>query len=75
MLSMHRAYHRLLFDNPALPSQQETPGNIVIEIFREGIMLNRKNICTRLLQAPGSATHPAEETHLHELIKLLFQHD
>jgi len=37
------------FNKANQPSQQETLGQIVVELLREGKILNRKAICTRLL--------------------------
>ncbi len=37
------------FNKASLPSQQETPGQIVMDILNEGRHLNRKALCTKLL--------------------------
>ncbi|MGB9098839.1 regulatory protein YcgZ [Erwinia sp.] len=60
------------FSEAALPSQQETLGQIVVEILRSGNLLNRKSICTRLLSRLEQATGQEQEQHYHELIGLLF---
>ncbi|SFM93600.1 Biofilm development protein YmgB/AriR [Izhakiella capsodis] len=60
------------FSKARLPSQQETLGQIVVEILRDGRNLNRKSICTKLLRRLELAGGPDEESHYHELIGLLF---
>lgn len=40
------------FNKASLPSQQETPGQIVMDILNEGRHLNRKALCTKLLSRP-----------------------
>lgn len=37
------------FAKAHLPTQQETLGEIVTEIFKDGRNLNRKSLCTKLL--------------------------
>nr|VXZ86989.1 Uncharacterised protein [Klebsiella pneumoniae] len=37
------------FNKASLPSQQETLGQIVMDILNEGRHLNRKALCTKLL--------------------------
>lgn len=50
------------FNKASLPSQQETLGQIVMDILNEGRHLNRKALCTKLLsrldraRAPGAYT-------------------
>ena len=60
------------FNEAILPSQQETLGQIVVEILRSGITLNRKSLCTRLLKRLELACGAEQEQHYHELIGLLF---
>ena len=36
------------FTKAALPTQQETLGEIVVDILKTGRHLNRKNLCTKL---------------------------
>jgi hypothetical protein len=60
------------FTKAALPSQQETLGEIVVEILSDGRSLNRKSICTKLLRRVEGASGPEEEHHYHTLIGLLF---
>ncbi|MEW7315017.1 regulatory protein YcgZ [Buttiauxella gaviniae] len=60
------------FSKAALPSQQETLGQIVVEILSDGRSLNRKSICTKLLRRVEQASGPEEESHYHTLIGLLF---
>jgi len=63
------------FSKATLPSQQETLGNIVVEILREGRNLNRKAICTKLLRRLELASAAEEEQHFQQLIGLLFEHE
>lgn len=60
------------FSLASLPSQQETLGVIVVEIFRKGRALSRKSICIMLIARLSEATSPQEEEHLQELLSLLF---
>ncbi|NIF23942.1 regulatory protein YcgZ [Candidatus Pantoea multigeneris] len=60
------------FSQASLPSQQETLGQIVVEILREGRSLNRKSLCTKLLRRLELAGSVEEEHHYHQLIGLLF---
>ena len=60
------------FEKAALPTQQETLGQIVVEILSDGRHLNRKNLCTKLLSRLYKASGPEEESHYHALIGLLF---
>lgn len=59
--------------NAALPSQQETLGQVVVEILRAGQSLNRKALCSRLIRRLEQATGPEEEQQLHLLIGMLFE--
>lgn len=63
------------FSKASLPSQQETLGQIVVEILREGRNLNRKSICTKLLRRLELATEAEEEQHYHQFIGLLFERE
>lgn len=63
------------FSKASLPSQQETLGQIVIEILKDGRNLNRKSICTKLLGRLEQVSGPDEEQHYHELIALLFDRE
>ena len=56
------------FNKASLPSQQETLGQIVMDILNEGRNLNRKSLCTKLLG------RLEEENHYQTLIGLLFEH-
>ncbi|ELQ6126970.1 two-component-system connector protein YcgZ [Cronobacter dublinensis] len=60
------------FDKAALPTQQETLGQIVVEILRDGRLLNKKSICTKLLSRLEIASSVEEESHYQTLIGLLF---
>jgi hypothetical protein len=60
------------FNKASLPSQQETLGQIVVEILNDGRSLNRKAICTKLLHRVENASDKEEESHYHMLIGLLF---
>ncbi len=60
------------FNRAALPSQQETLGNIVMEILTDGRNITRKAICTKLLRRVEAASDPEEVAHYHTMIGLLF---
>ncbi|MBK4726626.1 MULTISPECIES: regulatory protein YcgZ [Erwiniaceae] len=60
------------FSEVKMPSQQETLGQIVVEILRSGRQLNRKAICSKLLTRLELASGPEQERHYQELIGLLF---
>lgn len=60
------------FNEAVLPSQQETLGQIVVEILRSGKNLNRKSLCSKLLRRLELASNTEQEQHYHELIGLLF---
>jgi len=60
------------FNAASLPSQQETLGQVVVEILNAGQNVNRKSICTKLLRRRETASSPEEERHYHALISLLF---
>ncbi|HBZ7888702.1 TPA: two-component-system connector protein YcgZ [Klebsiella pneumoniae] len=63
------------FNKASLPSQQETLGQIVMDILNEGRHLNRKALCTKLLSRLDRARapeEPEEESHYQTLIGLLF---
>lgn len=60
------------FNKAVLPTQQETLGQIVVEILSDGRTLNKKSICTKLLSRLEQASGPEEESHYHTLIGLLF---
>ncbi|STV77244.1 two-component-system connector protein YcgZ [Klebsiella michiganensis] len=59
------------FNKASLPSQQETLGQIVMDILNEGRNLNRKSLCTKLLGRLEVASEPEEENHYQTLIGLL----
>lgn len=53
--------------------QQETLGQVVVEILSDGRNLNRKSLCTKLLSRLERADGPEEEEHYHMLLGLLFE--
>lgn len=61
------------FEKVALPIQQETLGQVVVEILSDGRNLNRKSLCTKLLSRLERADGPEEEEHYHMLLGLLFE--
>lgn len=61
------------FEKAALPTQQETLGQVVVEILSDGRNLNRKSLCTKLLSRLEKANGPEEEHHYHMLLGLLFE--
>ncbi|WP_380177535.1 regulatory protein YcgZ [Kalamiella sp. sgz302252] len=56
----------------AVPSHQETLGQVVMEVLKSGITVNRQSICARLLSRLAEIKQPELEKHHHELIALLF---
>lgn len=60
------------FNRATLPTQQETLGQVVVEILSDGRSLNRKAICAKLLRRLETAADADEESHYHTLIGLLF---
>ncbi|MEJ5070831.1 regulatory protein YcgZ [Scandinavium goeteborgense] len=60
------------FNKANLPTQQETLGQIVVEILNDGRNLNRKSLCTKLLSRLEQASCVEEEGHYNALIGLLF---
>ncbi len=62
-------------DTADLPTQQETLGEIVVDILKDGRHLNRKSLCTKLLSRLEQASTPEEERHYQMLINLLFGHE
>ncbi|WP_336220377.1 regulatory protein YcgZ [Citrobacter amalonaticus] len=60
------------FNKANLPTQQETLGQVVVEILTDGKSLNRKSLCTKLLSRLEQANSQEEEHHYHTLIGLLF---
>lgn len=60
------------FSKASAPTQQETLGQIVVEILRAGKNLNRKAICTKLLRRLEVAATLEEERHYQTLIGMLF---
>ncbi|MFG1172672.1 regulatory protein YcgZ [Erwiniaceae bacterium CAU 1747] len=61
------------FDKADQIEQQETLGEIVVEILTDGRSLNRKSICTKLLCRLENASDSEEESHYQTLIGLLFE--
>ena len=61
------------FEKAALPTQQETLGQVVVEILSDGRNLNRKSLCTKLLSRLEKADGLEEEEHYHMLLGLLFE--
>lgn len=47
----------------------------MVEILRAGHSLSRKTICSKLLSRLELAATPEEESHLHELIAMLFRRE
>ena len=60
------------FNKANQPTQQEALGQIVVEILREGKVLNRKAICTKLLCRIEQASDQDEERRYQTLVGLLF---
>ena len=62
-----------LADSATAIAQQETLGQVVVEILSDGRNLNRKSLCTKLLSRLEKANGPEEEHHYHMLLGLLFE--
>ncbi|QKN31004.1 two-component-system connector protein YcgZ [Escherichia coli] len=60
------------FAKANLPTQQETLGEIVTEILKDGRNLSRKSLCAKLLCRLEQATGEEEQKHYNALIGLLF---
>ena len=60
------------FNKASTLSQQETLGQLVVEILTSGKNLNRKALCPKLLGRLEAATSAEEEQHYQALIGLLF---
>ncbi|EFD4216223.1 regulatory protein YcgZ [Escherichia coli] len=61
------------FAKSNLPTQQETLGEIVTEILKDGRNLSRKSLCAKLLCRLEHATGEEEQKHYNALIGLLFE--
>ncbi len=55
------------FNKASLPSQQETLGQIVMDILNEGRHLNRKALCTKLLSCSGPRSRAGGREPLSDL--------
>ncbi|MGT5880828.1 regulatory protein YcgZ [Escherichia coli] len=62
------------FAKANLPTQQETLGEIVTEILKDGRNLSRKSLCAKLLCRLEHATGEEEQKHYNALIGLLFEY-
>lgn len=60
------------FAKANLPTQQETLGEIVTEILKDGRNLSRKSLCAKLCRLE-QATGEEEQKHYNALIGLLFE--
>ncbi|MDJ0035517.1 regulatory protein YcgZ [Pantoea allii] len=63
------------FNQANLPSQQETLGEIVVELLRAGQTLSRKAICSKLLHRLDSCDATEQQRHYQALIGLLFSRE
>ncbi|EGT0637952.1 MULTISPECIES: regulatory protein YcgZ [Citrobacter] len=61
------------FAKAHLPTQQETLGEIVTEILKDGRNLSRKSLCAKLLNRLEKASGEDEQKHYNALIGLLFE--
>ncbi|MBV4365166.1 regulatory protein YcgZ [Erwinia sp. BNK-24-b] len=62
----------LYFSADAVPSHQETLGQVVMEILKCGMTVNRQSICAKLLSRLADSQQADLEKHHHELIAMLF---
>ncbi|MCE3656315.1 regulatory protein YcgZ [Escherichia coli] len=72
-MNMMISYQELVRTFPNLPTQQETLGEIVTEILKDGRNLSRKSLCAKLLCRLEQATGEEEQKHYNALIGLLFE--
>ncbi|WP_369790151.1 regulatory protein YcgZ [Rouxiella sp. WC2420] len=63
------------FNNVPVFTQDETMGQIVVELLRAGKNLNRKALCSKLLRRIEVAGSAEEEKHYQELIRLVLERD
>jgi hypothetical protein len=56
-------------------SKEETMGRVVVEILEAGKNLNRKALCSKLLNRVESAGSEEEEKHYMKLIRLVLERD
>ena len=56
-------------------SEDITMGRIVVELLEAGKNLNRKALCSKLLQRIEVASSAEEEKHYQELIHLVLERD
>lgn len=61
------------FAKANLHTQQETLGEIVTEILKDGRNLSRKSLCAKLLCRLEHANGEEEQKHYNALIGLLFE--
>lgn len=54
-------------------SQQETLGEVVVELLREGKRLSRRAICEKLMYRLEMACTPEQDAHYRELVGMMFQ--
>lgn len=62
----------LYFSDVQVPTQEESLGQIVIEILRSGTALNRPALCAKLVRRLEVAASAEEEQHYRIMIGLLF---
>ena len=55
----------------AVPSHQETLGEVVMEILKSGMTVNRQTICAKLMSRQADVKKPDHEKHHNELIPKL----
>ena len=56
-------------------SEEETMGRVVVEILEAGKNLNRKALCSKLLNRVEAAGSEEEERHYLKLIRLVLERD
>ncbi|MCR9003586.1 regulatory protein YcgZ [Rahnella perminowiae] len=64
----HSLYTQVFFD-------EETMGRVVVEILEAGKNLNRKALCSKLLNRVEAAGSEEEEKHYMKLIRLVLERD
>lgn len=65
----------LTFLQAYLPSEEEIMGRVVVELLAAGKNLNRKNLCSKLLNLVETSSNDEEERQYMQLIRLVLERD
>ncbi|WP_154057723.1 hypothetical protein [Pseudescherichia vulneris] len=58
-----------------IPSREETLGDIVIALLRDGQIISRRTICLKLVARIEAETHPIMQAHLSDLMRIILRND